>query len=128
MTRHAATLLHHPRWRPAWAVLLLLSAMVSAWFAFSPVPPAVPRGFSDKVQHVAAFAAMALTWALARAPAWRHAARALLVLGAYGVLIELVQSQLPQRRADAADVLADVLGIVAGLALAMALRRLLPPR
>jgi VanZ family protein len=42
---------------------------------------------------------------------------------AFGVFIELVQSQIPGRDAEAMDVVADSIGILGGLLLAWLLQR-----
>ncbi len=116
-------LLHETRWQRAWQLLLLVLAAVSAWFALTPGPPPLAASMGDKVNHIAAFAAMGFAAALARPASWRHAWLAALGLLGYGVFIELVQSVLPTRTADIGDLLADALGAVAGLLLVAALRR-----
>ena len=102
----------------AWRVLLALLAAVVAALALTPTPP---EGLSlgwDKLNHLAAFAALAVCamfgWRDARAT--RRAM--LLALLAYGAAIELLQRQVPGRSAEWADLLADGLGIVAGALLA----------
>ena len=124
-------LLHEARWRRHWRSLLLAFAAISAYFAFGPPGPQLALPVPDKVNHVAAFAAMGATAALAQPASWRHAAIASAGLLLYGVVIELVQSLLPTRVADAADLLADAMGVVCGLLLAAALRHIWqepPPR
>ena len=117
-------LLHEARWRRHWKWLLLAFAAVSAYFAFGPASPPLALAVWDKANHVAAFAAMGVAAALAQPASWRHAGTAAAGLLLYGVFIELVQSFLPARFADAADLLADGLGAACGLLLAAALRRL----
>lgn len=124
-TRHAATLPHAPHRRRAWAVLLLVCATTSAVFAFAPAPPLAAAGAGDKLWHGLAFAAMATCWAMARDSGWARQGQAFGGLLLYGVLIEAVQSHLPSRSAEAADVLADAVGIACGLLLAAWLRRVL---
>jgi len=81
-----------------------------AWLAFAPLQAAV--GFSyDKSNHLLAFFVMA---ALADGgwPGRRHApARIALLLG-YGLLIELIQRELPYREFSLFDLAADALGIL----------------
>jgi VanZ family protein len=103
-------------WR--WA-LLLLAACVGA-LALSPSPPPqVDLGW-DKLNHVVAFAAMAvcavLGWRGSRA-AWLAVLLALLV---YGGAIELLQLQVPNRSAEWADLGADAIGIGIGALLTLA--------
>jgi VanZ family protein len=116
-------LLHEARWQRHWQVLLLVLAAISAYFAFVPVSPRLAVSLHDKVNHLAAFSAMGLAAALARPASWRHTRGAAAGLLAYGAFIELVQSVLPTRSADAADLLADALGAAAGLLLVAMLRR-----
>ena len=115
-------LLHEARWRRHWRLLLLALAAVSAYFAFMPVSPQLALPLWDKFNHVAAFAAMAVAAAFAQPATWRHAGTAAAGLLVYGAFIELVQSLLPTRFADAADLLADALGAACGLVLAAAMR------
>jgi VanZ family protein len=82
----------------------------AATFAFLmaviPHPPELPGEPSDKVQHMAAFATLALlgAWAYAGAALWRLLA----ALSFYGALIELVQA-IPAlgRDSDIKDWMAD---------------------
>lgn len=117
-----ATLAAHVRrflQRPGpWRALLLLLLGVVSWFAFAPVAFDDGGLPLDKGRHLAAFAVLA--WVAAqgfgstKATLWRIA----LALLAYGVLIELVQAQIPGRHASGADVVADALGLALGLAAA----------
>ena len=103
-----------------WRVLLALLLAAISWFAFAPVhfdDGGLPL---DKARHLLAFGALA--WVAAqgfaggRGARWRVAGALL----AYGVFIELVQSQIPGREASAWDVLADAAGITLGLLAARA--------
>lgn len=116
-------LLHDARWQRHWRLLLLVFAATSAYFAFAPASPQLAMSLHDKVNHLAAFAAMGLAAALAQPASWRHTRAAAAGLFAYGAFIEIVQSMLPTRSADAADLLADAIGAAAGLLLVAALRR-----
>jgi VanZ family protein len=106
-----------------WRLLLALLLLAISYLALAPAPPRTLDSGWDKANHLLAFGALAFTaffgWRSRRAR-WQLLPAALL---GYGVLIELLQSQLPTRSADARDVLADALGIAAGLALAALLRR-----
>lgn len=107
-----------PAQRRLWRALFAVLFAAITWLALVPDPP---RGVStgwDKSNHLLAFAALAFTgvWAQWRLPRqWPVLVVALL---AYGAGIEVAQSFLPPRSADAADVLADGLGIALGLLLA----------
>jgi VanZ family protein len=97
-------------WR--WALLLL--AVVVAMLALMPAPPRQMDLGWDKLNHVFAFAMLAVCAVFG----WRssHAARlaVLLALLAYGGVIELLQLQVPNRSADWNDLGADAIGIALG--------------
>jgi hypothetical protein len=89
------------------------AVLVSLVVLFTPASD-VPSGFpgSDKLVHVAVFAALALTGRLAGLP------RAGLVAGlvAYAVGSEVLQGLLPLGRSpDVVDVLADGMGVALGV-------------
>jgi VanZ family protein len=104
----------------AWRGVLLALLLVVSWLAFAPVPFRDGELPLDKLRHLAAFGVLAWVaaqgWGRAPVAGWRIAAALL----AYGVFIELVQSQVPGRHASAADVLADAAGIALGLLAARA--------
>lgn len=103
-----------------WRVLLGVLAAAVCWLAFSPAPPpAIDTGW-DKLNHAIAFAALAFCAARGFAPQSSLAIPAALL--AFGGFIELVQSQLPGRSAEVADLLADAVGIT----VVLVLRRLTP--
>lgn len=116
------SLLHDVRWQPAWRLLLLVLMGVAAWFAFLPATAAVRLEGADKLDHLLAFAALAVSASFTALPGMRSAALAATGLLLYGGFIELVQTQLPTRQGDWADLLADGVGVCAGLALAALLR------
>lgn len=100
--------------------LFALLVLVSLYLFLAPVPQAGPGG-SDKVGHVAVFAALALAGRWARLRPVPLA----LALVAYAVTTEVLQAALPLGRyGDPADALADVIGIGLGLAAWSAGRRL----
>ena len=116
-------LLFDPRWRRNWRLLLLCLLAAVSWFAFVPSTPhdALPQ--LDKVRHLLAFASLALVASLGWPPAPRTTTLITLGLMAYGLFIELMQTQLPTRTGSVADWLADGIGIALGLLLHLALRR-----
>jgi VanZ family protein len=119
-------LLHEAHWRRRWRVLLAALVLAIALLAFTPGEVPMPTLGQDKLNHATAFAALSAVGLLSRratASPVRVAVAALL----YGVLIELVQSRIPGRSAELADLLADTVGIVLGLALVRALRRCFAP-
>ncbi len=123
---HAAELLHAPGWRRPWRWLLVAMMAATSWLAFMPSPSqpdTLPHW--DKLQHTAAFAALAVVAVLAGS-AQRVWMRVALPLLAYGLFIEAVQTWLPSRDGDIVDLLADAGGIVLGLILVRWLRRRWP--
>jgi VanZ family protein len=87
--------------------LLFWAALIFAFvMAILPQPPQLPGAPNDKVQHMAAFATLALlgAWAYASASGWRL----LVGLSLFGALIEVVQA-IPaiHRDSDIKDWIAD---------------------
>lgn len=111
--------------RAFWIALLATLALAVAALALTPHPPSTLATGWDKLDHVLAFAALAFCAQQAAqgsrwpAPAWQA-----LVL-AWGVLIELAQTQVPGRHGDWPDLLADAVGMALGVGAArQVLRRL----
>ncbi|PXW98039.1 VanZ family protein [Sphaerotilus hippei] len=114
-------------WRPArlfagddharrvWRVLLLLLLVVITWLALAPHPPQEANLGWDKLNHMAAFTALAFAGALARTLCKRHLATLSATLMLFGAWIEIAQSFVPGRSADGQDLVADAVGIVLGL-------------
>lgn len=100
--------------RLAFAVVLALSTVI----ALIPGPAGAPSLIGwDKLDHLAAFAALAL-FARGGWPRARRAVTAGLLL-AYGVVLEFAQSHpLVGRTASLSDIVADLIGIAIGFALA----------
>ena len=115
--------LHGPRFHRHWRLLLAALLIVISWLAFTPHPPGLEFEDADKLQHVLAFGTLAAVATFAWRAGWRACCGVAFGLLLYGVFIELVQSFLPTRSADAADVAADCVGIAVGLLAAAALRR-----
>jgi VanZ family protein len=107
--------------RRAWQVLLVVLLGVVTWLALTPLPPQTLSLGWDKLNHLAAFGALA--WAAVRGleAGWWRTAGGLL---AYGALIECLQALTPTREAEWADLLSDGLGIGIGLIVAALARRL----
>ena len=108
--------------RRRWRLLLGALLAVVSWLAFMPASAAPTVQHLDKVQHLAAFMTLALVASLCWAPSRRTELATMLGLLAYGLFIELVQSQLPTRSASVADWLADAAGVALGLLLMRQLR------
>lgn len=76
----------------------------------------------DKANHALAFAALALTALLGRrGQGAAGLVGGMLALVAWGGALELLQSQLPPRQGDWADLAANAVGVVLGALLAGAL-------
>ncbi len=109
--------------RRAWRWLLVLLMLAVCVLAFDPHPPAAVDTGWDKRNHLLAFVALTL---VAEFGYWQQPRRqvgAALAMLVFGGFIELVQSQIPARSGDWADLLADALGIALGLLLAQAVAR-----
>jgi VanZ family protein len=108
--------------RRVWAVIfVLLLAWVLA-VALSPQPRGPSLGL-DKANHLAAFAALAMSGLLAgRGRAGQAAWLAAGLLG-LGIAIEIAQAHIPGRSPELLDMLADAAGIAIGVALGAALSR-----
>ncbi len=106
-----------------WRWLLAAQVLVVLYLALSPRPPQTLDLGWDKLNHLLAFACMTVTARLAFGRIWGTLIVALL---AYGGLIEILQSFVPNRSAEWADWFADGLGITLGIGLWLILRRLVP--
>ncbi len=106
------------------AITALLLIYVS-YEAFSPNPASKGNLYAlDKLLHFGAFAALAVPARLATARTRRAMVGVAVALLVYGVLIELVQTNIPGRDASWHDLLADAAGVAAGLTVATLLARL----
>lgn len=108
----------------AWRRLLALLLLAVSVLALLPAPRAGPDLGWDKVNHLAAFAALSFSAMLG----WRGPRPlqigVLLALFGYGGLIELLQMFVPNRSAEWSDLLADAIGIGLGALAAASLLRL----
>lgn len=102
----------HPlRWRPRWLALGWLMAGGVVWLSLMPSPPRpIAFAFSDKLEHAAGFAWLAL-WFLQIVPRRLAVGASLLLLG---VAIEVAQSHTATRMFEVADIAADGAGILLG--------------
>lgn len=118
-----------------WALALACAVVAITWLATTPNPPRQIDTGWDKSNHLLAFAVLALL-ADRLVMAWgggtgvRLAAWGLVL--AYGGLIELLQSQIPGRAAEWADLGADAMGVAVGVVVSglatLAARRWRPAR
>jgi VanZ family protein len=106
-----------PLFKNRWLFLfiLILSVVTISILAFA-VPPKQPNMMpNDKLTHFFAFFTLAF---LTSQSLLIHVRFQLALLGCYGLLIELVQSQLPYRTASIADFAADSAGALSYFAIA----------
>ncbi|MDO6619154.1 MULTISPECIES: VanZ family protein [unclassified Shewanella] len=85
------------------------AVIIISYLVFS--KPNYPMTFSnmDKVGHTVSFLGLTFLAYFAFKPKWYWMG---LIMTAYAVLIELIQSQIPYRSASIADVVADLIGVV----------------
>ncbi len=106
------------RWRTLWLLsgYLLLAAILV--LALVPLPKmAATEVLSDKFIHFVVFAGLMIWFA----PLYPKRRLWLLFVGllTYGMLMELLQSQVPNRYAELADLAADIIGLSLGWALSL---------
>ncbi|MBB2484390.1 VanZ family protein [Mitsuaria sp. WAJ17] len=101
--------------------LFALTLFAVSYLALCPAPPRAADLGWDKLNHFSAFGMLTLLGSLAWPGRQGRLAGGLL---AYGGLIEILQTQVPGRAAEWADLLADGIGILLGLGLLLVLRRL----
>ncbi len=107
----------------AWRALLALLLVAVSYLALTPVPPqAIDLGW-DKLNHLAAFGALAFSASLSVPASRRTRVLLLFMLFGYGGLIEVLQQFVPGRACEWGDVFADSVGIVLGAVLAAGLIR-----
>ena len=91
-----------------------LALVFCTYMALAPNPPDAGFEVSDVVLHGLAFSTLTFTLSISHYRC-RYLVPALWMLG-YGVVIEVAQSQIPERSAEFKDLLVDVAGILAGMA------------
>ena len=102
-----------------WRVLLVVLVVVISYLAIIPAPPREIDTGWDKLNHVMAFTALALTGRFAFPGSLGRWASLVLALLAFGGLIEVVQYFIPGRDSEWNDLAADSVGIAAGALLAL---------
>jgi VanZ family protein len=107
--------------RALW-ILAMLGVIVGSLIPLD-LPESMPLP-GDKLQHLAAYALLALLAMLSYRPL-RWALAAAVAMVALGIAIELVQYLLPWRLFEWLDILANTAGVALGMALGAAVRSLL---
>ena len=111
------------------ASLCLLGYWLVLFIATHLPSQSMPKvAFSDKIQHLVAYAGLGflLAWALPRQAVWhRHLTLALAAGLIYGGVDELTQKFIPGRHCDWWDFMADAAGVCCGLVAYVVLRSML---
>ncbi len=102
-----------------WQMLLFVLVGVVLYLAVTPEPPKPADLGWDKLNHLAAFAALTFAGCLGFPGVQRVVWRVLPGMLALGGLIEIVQYFVPGRSCEWLDLGADALGIAFGAALAL---------
>lgn len=97
-----------------WRALLLLLIVVVSYLALTPEPPASITLGWDKLNHLAAFTALAFSAYLSFRASRVTLLILLIGLLAFGGLIEILQLFVPGRSSEWGDLLADSIGIACG--------------
>lgn len=113
--------------RRFWQLVLLVLITVVCVLALTPAPPKTMSLGWDKLNHAAAFTALAVTGCLGFAGRRRAKWGVVLALLAFGGLIEILQASVPGRAGEWADLLADGVGIACGAGLAWLAWRVVGP-
>lgn len=106
-----------------WRGLLATLVLVVSWLALTPSPPHTLDTGWDKLNHMLAFTALAVSACFSGSVSPRRLVAAAALLLAFGGAIELLQMQVPGRDAEWADLLADGVGLAVGMLAALGLRR-----
>ena len=110
-------------WKVGWIGLIVIVIIGSLLPADSQVMRAVNRlPVSDKLQHLAAYAALAFLPTL-----YERSARLRMILGltlVLGIVLEFGQIYSPGRTCDMYDMLADSVGVLTGFVVALRVRLL----
>lgn len=115
------------RWRGGWLCVGWLGVAAVVVLSLVPQPPQLEVAWGDKLQHLAAYAALTAWFIQLYGPGRRLDVAAWLL--ALGIAIEFLQWLTPYRSFDAQDILADALGVALGCALgALMVRAALLPR
>jgi VanZ family protein len=102
-----------------WRIVLLVLVAVVSYLAMTPTPPEDLTTGWDRLNHVSAFAALALSAWFGYRDRRSTLLWLLLALLAFGGLIEVVQYFVPGRSCEWGDLFADSVGIAGGSLLAL---------
>lgn len=114
-----------PNARRIWAACFVCASAVTLAVALMPASRA-PQGVGwDKMNHLLAFLMLGVNGMLAFGHWRRGGLIVLLLLAGLGALIEIGQSLVPSRKAEAMDLVADMIGAGLGVAIGWAFLALL---
>lgn len=116
-------ILESPRLRPAWRGVLAALLVVISWLAFRSDTEGTGLLHGDKINHLLAFGTLTVIACACVEQGRRSAMWVVIGLIGYGAFIEIVQTQIPSRQGDWADLAADMVGVALGLAIVAAVRR-----
>jgi|SRR5690554_254199 len=113
MTQLWPAIRHILHMRRLWQAVLFVSVAAVLYLATTSSSYPVPASDNDKINHLIAFVELTIVTRLAwpRLSAWWYAS----VLLGFGLLLEVVQANLPYREFSLMDVVADGLGIAIGM-------------
>lgn len=97
-----------------WSLGIALLALITALSLLPLRGPQIDIPNSDKLNHLLAYIVLMLYFGQLAGAGWRRRLRVAAALIAYGAAIEILQSMLPPRSAEWADLAADVVGIGIG--------------
>lgn len=87
---------------------------IVVYLSLVPAPPQLEVTYGDKLQHIAAYAAMAYWFAMLEITSRGKKRVAMVALILLGVLLEFLQGQSGYRTFDAGDILANTMGVLIG--------------
>lgn len=87
---------------------------IVVYLSLMPAPPKLEMTYGDKLQHIAAYSAMAYWFAMLEISSTNKRRIALSALILLGVLLEFLQGLTGYRTFDAGDMLANTIGVLIG--------------
>ena len=87
---------------------------VVVYLSLMPAPPQLAMTYGDKLQHVAAYSAMAYWFAMLEIANVNKRRVAMFALILLGILLEFLQGLTAHRTFDVGDMLANTLGVLIG--------------
>jgi VanZ family protein len=114
-------------WAPLFRLAFAVTVLTVIGLSLLPGRDLPQVGLSDKLEHVIAYAGMALTGGLAF-PRGSAVLRLAILLPLLGIALEFCQLLVPGRSAEVADAVADTIGVLLVVLPFLVLRRVLVRR